>query len=135
MAVNLREQVEADLAITLEGEWKLPVVLVAPDGTVYNKSKNDPEEDLGGMVLYDTYSHNVSSADIGGDLINTRPLVVLRRTSLERIPEPGEAWAVKIPDKPNRTADKVTYIAERAPETGESHGWIKLYLVKAEQST
>jgi hypothetical protein len=131
--MNLRAQIETDLEQTLEDPngFGLPVVLVAPDGTVYDKSANDPDVDLCGQVLYD--SKRVDP-ETGLDIIIHQPVVTLRRSSLTRVPVAGEKWAVKIPITPNPDADKVTHALERAPEDGGSIGFLRLYLTKAVQA-
>jgi len=125
MAVNLREQAEQDLAHTLEGAFALPVVLIDPDGVTY--------DDLVGQVLYDTV---VEDPATGGTVVIDEPVVTLRRSSLTRIPGPGENWAVKIPITPSRTGDLVTHLIDpsKSPEGGASIGFIRLYLKKAAQS-
>ena len=64
------------------------------------------------------------------------PIVVLRRSSLERVPVAGEKWLVKIPIDPveGSTIDDFIIDPTRPPEGGRSIGFIRLYLRKAEQS-
>ena len=122
--LNLREQAEADLATTLEGEFALPVVLVSPgDGITQN---------VNGQVLYDTVKFN---PDTGEQVVVPDPVVVLRLSSLSRIPKAGETWHVKIPSTPSRTAPlkDFVYSSDKPPEGGESLGIIRLYLQKASQ--
>lgn len=129
--INLREQIEADLLETLEGEFGLPVVLIDPDGVTYDKSANDPENDLVGQVLYDTMIEN---PETGQDIIVHKPVVTLRRSSLGRVPVSGEKWVVKIPIVPQYDAEKVTFSLERPAEEGGAIGFIRLYLMEIEQS-
>ncbi len=121
--LNIREQIEKDLAETLEGKFGLPVELTAPDGTSFTAI---------GQVLYDRVQFNVETNE---DMVVEEPIVVLRRSSLPRIPISGETWHVKIPVIPNRTAPKVDFITSkvRSPSGGGSIGYIKIYLQKAEQ--
>lgn len=130
--INLREQVEHDLKYTLEGEWILPVVLIAPDGTIQTKKKGT-DEDLGGQILYNTVGLN---PETGQEVIVNKPVVSLRITSLERIPQKNEKWLIKIPITPSRTAEKKEFLlSEIKPnEGGASIGFIRLYLRKAVQS-
>jgi len=122
--LNLREQIEADLAESLENpdDYGLPVILISPDGEV---------QDLNGQVLYDTKRVD---PETGLDMIISTPVVTLRRSSLTRIPLAGEKWAVRIPETPSSTATKTTHAIERAPEEGKSIGFIRLYLKKAVQT-
>ena len=128
---NLREQVEADLSFTLEGDWGLPVILQAPDGTTYDKSANDPTADLMGQILYDTIEEN---PETGQQILVHKPVVTLRLSSLTRVPVAGEIWSVTIPSAPSLTAVTETYLLDHPSEDGRSIGFIRLYLMKAEQS-
>jgi len=120
---NLRELAEMDLADTLEDpkNWGLPVVLKDPDGV---------EQNVNGQILYDTIVENPAT---GGEMIVHKPVVTVRRSSLSRVPVPGEKWSVQIPITPDPEADKVTYLLGRPSEDGGSLGFIRLYLIKAEQ--
>lgn len=128
--MGLRAEIEETLADSLEGEYGLPVVLTSPDGVRYSTSANDPTSALCGQVLYDTIS---ADAD-GNTIIEDRPVVTLRRSSLERIPVDGEVWAVEIPLDPTSDSSTATFLLERAMTGGRSIGYIKLYLRKAAQS-
>lgn len=129
--MNLRETIESDLLESLESDYWLPVVLIAPDGVIYDKSNNDPTKDLGGQVLYDS---TVTDLESGMDLIVHKPVVTLRLSSLERVPLDGEKWAVKIPISPSTTADLKTFLMERPTEPQNSIGFIRLYLMEMDQS-
>jgi hypothetical protein len=128
---SLREKAESDLGTTLEKEWSLPVVLKGPDGKIYDTSANDGER-LGGQVLYDIVR---LSPDTGNNIIVNKPVVTLRRTSLERVPQAGERWIVQIPVRPSETAEMEDFILDpdRPPEGGASIGFIRLYLRRAVQ--
>ena len=94
--INLRELAESDLQYTLEGDFRLPVVLIDPEG-VKQKIKKGSTEPLTGQIIYDTREENTET---GQEIIVHKPMVAIRRTSLERIPIPGEKWVVKIPIVP-----------------------------------
>ena len=128
--MNLRVQAEEDLADTLEDPdgFGLPIVLIAPDGTIIDKSANDPDEDLTGQILYDTV---VTNPETGLDMIAHNPVVTLRRSSLSRVPAAGEKWGVRIPITPDPAAATVLHMVERAPQDGGSIGFLRLYLTKA----
>ena len=125
MALNLRELAEADLATTLEGDFALPVTLIAPDGVKYTGLK--------GQVFYDT---NKVNPDTGEMMTVNTPVVTLRRSSLTRIPLPGEKWIVKIPTTPSTTATLEDFIVDqsKAPEGSASIGYIQLFLRRAKQA-
>lgn len=123
--MNLRERVERDLAITLEGQWSLPVNLIGPDGIRI--------DGLRGQVLYDIVRLN---PDTGEDVVVNTPVVTLRRSTLARIPLAGENWLVEIPETPSETATMRQYVISptRPPEGGASIGFIRIYLQQVEQS-
>jgi len=122
---NLRELAESDLATTLESvdEWGLPVELVDPDGVEYTG--------LYGQVLYDSLKDN---PETGGQIVVNKPVVTLRRSSLTRVPIPGERWAVRIPTTPSTTAALETFLLDEASELGGSLGIVRLYLIRTAQS-
>lgn len=124
--MNLRELAEADLAVTLEdpADFALPVVLIDPNGVEYSYE---------GKIQYDTYTPTVTEQDVVTVVVHD-PVVTLRRSSLTRVPQASEKWAVRIPITPSRTATKTTFMLEHASNGGGSIGYIKLYLTKAIQS-
>lgn len=132
MGVNLRELAENHLSFSLEREWALPVVLIDPDGNTLDTNQNTGEP-LAGQVLYDIVKDNPQT---GSPVVINKPVVSLRRSSLARIPKPGEKWFVKIPVDPNRTADLEMFELdkERPPEGGRSIGFIRIYLRRVKQS-
>lgn len=129
MAVNLRVKLEADLSTTLEGAFGLPVVLIDPDGNTIDTSENDGEP-LMGQVLFDTV---VEDPTTGERIVVNDPIVSLRRSSLPRVPLPGEKWSVKIPIEPVLTGRPTVFLidATKSPEGGWSIGFIRLYLKRA----
>jgi hypothetical protein len=122
--LNLRVQIEEDLATTLESadDFGLPVILISPDGEI---------QEVNGQILYDTQKID---PETGLDMIVHKPVVTLRRSSLTRIPAGGERWGVRIPETPDPNAEKVLHMLEQAPEDGRSIGFIRLYLTKAVQA-
>lgn len=115
--MNIRELIESDLSITLEGDYGLPITLIAPDGVKYEEV---------GQVLYNS---------IGEDEIWTnKPVVTLRISTLTRVPVAGENWAVQIPQNPDEDGATTTYVLDKPPVHCRSIGFIKLYLTKAVQS-
>jgi len=130
--VNLRELVETDLDTTLEGEWGLPVTLISPDGVIQTLKKNTTTR-LAGQVLYDTVQQNPETGEI---IMVDNPIVSLRRTSLDRIPQDGEKWVVQIPTTPSTTAALEDFVLSptKAHGGGGSIGYIKLYLTRVNQS-
>jgi hypothetical protein len=130
--VNLRETAESLLGLTLEGPFGLPVELTDPDGNIQTLSENDGET-LKGQAL----GHRTTvNPDTGVELVVVNPILVLRRSSLTRIPENGEVWYVKMPLDPSETATKHNFILDRSKsiEGGRSLGEIRLYLKNTVQS-
>ena len=130
--MGLRADIEADLEETLESldDFGIAVTLIDPEGVVYNTSANDATLPLSGQVLYDT----IAQDEDGNEVIDHCPVVTLRRSSLTRVPQQGENWAVQIPITPLSGADKVTHMLERAKTGGGSIGFVRLYLRQTEQS-
>ncbi len=135
---NLRERAEQDLGVVLEDpkQWGLPVELTGPDGIEIKTSANSPDPEnpllLYGQVLYNTVRQNAE----GEQVVTPLPVIVLRRSSLSRIPQDGERWFIKFPQDPSLTAEFADYTlnADQATEGGRSIGFIRLYPKKAVQS-
>lgn len=124
---NLRETIEAGLAMTLEDPsgFGLPVILVAPDGAEYGPYY--------GQILYSTKRIDPMT---GIETVVKDPIVTLRRSSLARIPLASEKnqWVIRIPVTPSVSADKVSFGLGRPVEDGGSIGFIRLYLTKLAQA-
>jgi hypothetical protein len=136
--VSLRERAESDLGTTLEDptQWGLPVELTGPDGKEYKTSANSPDP-LNPLKLYGrvTYTTVRSNFETGEEIVENKPIVVLRRSSLERVPLDNETWHVRFPKDPSLTAELKDYVMTpgRASEGGRSIGFIRLYPSKAVQ--
>jgi len=135
MPTNLRKRVEANLSKTLEGVWGLPVILIGPDSVKQDKKKGTTET-LVGQVNYITVE---TVPDTGEDIVVQTPNVVLRLSSLDRIPAEGENWLVKIPPRPDPDIDvsefeDYVFTPDRGPNIDRSIGFITLYLQAVEQS-
>lgn len=124
--MGLRAQIETDLAETLENpdDFGQSIILIGPDGVEYGPYQ--------GMVLYDTRKADA----IGMPITVHTPTVVLRRSTLDRIPDETEKhrWAVRIPINPTPGATIQTFIAEHIMEDGGSIGYVKLNLGRAVQA-
>lgn len=130
---NLRERANKDLELSMEKttEWGLPVVLISPDGVIYD-TKKDSEDPLSGQVLH---SYTEFNADTGEDVIIEDPVVILRRESLDRVPLNGEKWGVQIPEDPSLSAPMKLFILspDKAIKANRALGIIKMYLQKTKQ--
>jgi len=123
---NLRQAAEADLKDTLEGEWKMIVELTSPDGIVQTNSLNDPDELLGGQVLYFSKRLDPETGEI---IVVNNAVVTLRISSLLRVPAAGETWHIKMPISPVEGADMKSYVfsPDRSTESGSDIGFIRIY--------
>jgi hypothetical protein len=130
--MNLVQQAEIDLVDTLEGDWSAPVILIAPDGTTYDKSANDNTLPLVGQVVYDSI---IEDPNTGCQVVVHKPIVTLRKSSLSRVPLPTERWVVKIPDSPLAAASIKSYTISRPTEDGSTIGFVQLHLQILEQSS
>lgn len=123
--MNLRTLAENDLALTLEGDWGIPVKLTDPDGVKYETTADD--RPLKGQVLWDRVKID---PDTGEEFVVQEPVVTLRKSSLARVPKYGEKWQVEIPVNPVDLETFETYVFDgrtRSIEGGESLGIIRLY--------
>lgn len=132
MSENLRAAIESDLYESLESEWKIPVELTSPDGERQIYSANNATELLGGQVLYFSRSENPETGEM---MIINQPVVTLRISSLERVPQDGETWYIKMPISPVRGAPKISFVftPTRASEHGTDIGFIRIYPQRIEQ--
>ena len=124
MTVNLRQLVEEDLSHSIEGEWGMPVTLISPDGVIYT--------DLLGQVLNFTQQENPETGEI---IVVNKPVIVLRKSSLTRVPLPGEKWVIQYPESPVSGAAITDgfFSSTRAPENGTDIGFMRMYPTETEQ--
>lgn len=121
--VDLRKLSEEFLATTLEGDFSLPVEIQTPNGAV---------QTVRAQVLYDRTSEDPQT---GETVYVTDPVVVVRRSSLDPLPNPGDRLIVRIPSAPREDADYETYFCfDQSFQGGRSLGMLRLYLTKTEQS-
>lgn len=149
---NLRQLVEKDLSQTLEGEFKVPVELIGPDGQIYNTTENlivcgassaicggqnivsgVTSGELGGQVLYNTVRVN---PDTGEAMVVNNPIIVLRQSSLRRSFISGENWVIRIPLNVTDFSQKTdfAFTATRAHEHSQSIGFVRIYPTRIKQS-
>lgn len=118
---RLRALAENHLSVTLEGDWSDEIRLTAPDGVRYTTRPDG--EPLRGQVLRDIVRRDVET---GERLTIATPVITLRRSSLTRIPAPGEIWMVESDALP--APGQYIISPSRPPEGGGSIGFIRLYL-------
>ena len=118
---GLRQLIERDLAVTIEGDFGLPITFVAPDGSSFT---------VQGQVLYE---HDVFDAQTGVNIVVRKPIITVRRSSLTRVPLDDERWAVMIPSIPSEDAALVTLMIEQPVYGGGSIGTMSFALTAVEQ--
>ena len=131
--MDLRALVEKNLRLTLEGDFGMRVNLIAPDGIKDTMAVDG--RPLKGQVLHSITRDGEQMNGLIGRITVDVPVVTLRRSSLRRVPFPGENWIVEIPDTPIPGAPMIQYAlsSTRTPEGGKSMGTIRLYLQYVEQ--
>jgi hypothetical protein len=121
--VDLRKLSEEFLGTSLEGDFSLPVEIQTPNGAI---------QTVRAQVLYDRTGEDPQTGEM---VYVTDPVVVVRRTSLDPLPEPGERLVIRIPSSPREDATKETYFCfDQSFQGGRSLGMIRFYLTKTEQT-
>jgi hypothetical protein len=130
MAGEAWTMLETDLAATLESDFAAPVSLISPDGVVINTSANGGA--LLGKVQYD-YKEQKPTGEI---IVVKELLVILRKSSLARIPKAGEKWFVTVPTSPSDPTPRQFIMdgSTRAPTDGGTIGFIRLFPQAVKQS-
>ena len=132
--MNLRERAVIDVKNQNLKNWALPIILQDPDGNTYDTDNETGEELKAIQILYDSTSQNPDTGDI---IIVHEPVITIARSSLSRIPIPGETWHIKFPLDPTDedTLSNYTFIPDRSSEGGNSLGFIRIYPLKLVQSS
>jgi hypothetical protein len=121
--VDLRKLSEEFLGTSLEGDFSLPVEIQTPNGAI---------QTVRAQVLYDRTGEDPQTGEM---VYVTDPVVVVRRSSLSPLPEPGERLVIRIPSSPREDAAKETYFCfDQSFQGGRSLGMIRFYLTKTEQT-
>ena len=131
---NLRQLAIKDLKSQNLKDWSLPVIFVDPEGISYSTDNETGLPLKAVQILYDYLKLDPSGMEI---LVN-EPVIVMMRNSLSRIPLSDERWQVKFPlnpETPDVLADNYFLNADRAPEGGQSLGFIRFYPLKGKQSS
>lgn len=124
--MSLSKLQESDLSAVLENpnDWGMPVVLKGPTGAT---------QTVNGQVLRDSIMVN---PETGEPVLNTTPVVTLRISSLNPVPQNGEKWYIEIPSTPDPASAKLGFLADgsKAFEFWRSFGIVKIRLTPAVQS-
>lgn len=130
MTSLLREVAVRDMRVLNQRQWGLPVILIGPDGTVYDTDAITEEPLKAVQILYD---YKRIDPRTGGEMTVNEPIVVLARKSLSVIPANGEKWVIKMPMDPEADAELIdfTFTPTRALEGGRSIGFLRIYPQRA----
>jgi hypothetical protein len=130
---NLRELAAADLKTQNLNDWSLPIILIAPDGELINTDNETGEVLKAVQILYDRRKLDPAT---GEEITVHEPIISVTKSSLSRIPIPGEKWIIKIPISPREGAALETrqISGDRSIESGDSLDFIRLYPGKVIQS-
>ena len=130
---NLRTRAITDLKKQSTKNWSTPVIFIDPDGIIYDKD-NDTGEEL--RTLQTLYDRRVENPDTGEAMTIHEPVIVQARSSLSRIPQPGETWSIKFPLDPmeENTLSNYVFTPDRSIEGGSSLGFFRIYPIKLVQS-
>jgi hypothetical protein len=122
MAGEAWAMLETDLGATLESDFAAPVSLISPDGVILNTS-------LHGGPLYGKVQYDYKEQKPSGEIVVVKELlVVLRISSLSRVPKAGEHWGVTVPTSPSDPTSKTfTLEGSKAPTDGGTIGFIRLF--------
>ena len=122
---------ESDLGDAIEGEFGVPVTLIAPDGQRISETVDG--RPLVGKVRW---SQPEVNAQTGEAVVVPNPVVTLRRSSLSRVPATGEEWYVSIPESGKKGAPFEGYLIDTkyAIEGGYTLCKVRLPLVRVRQT-
>ena len=127
--MGVRQMIERDLAVTLEGDYGVACTLVGPDGTVY--TTNTLGKPITGRLVYD----HAEIGPNGETVVVHSPCLTLRTSTLPRVPKHDERWMVKAPKSMIDPTPTLFFLdADRPPEDGGSIGFKRLYLMAGAQS-
>jgi len=129
---DLRLASELALAETLEGEFGIEFEFENPNGTIINKSANNPTQNLRGQWFSDTI---VENPETGGRMMLGKPNITARNSSLSSAPSDIDynRWFIKVRPSIN-TSVKKRYKLETPPLRNDSIGFTSFVLTEVIQS-
>ena len=115
--MSLREQIELDLAETLENQsdFGLPIIIKYPDGKIDN---------LNGQVIYDAI---VGTSETGQPIISEYPVVSLRLSTMSQKIDNISKTIISIPETPGLNAAMVSHYG-MAIQPNRSIGFCRIFL-------
>ena len=130
---NLRTRAIKDLKNQNIKNWGTSVEFIDPDGIVYN-TDNETGKPL--RTLQTLYDRRDENPDTGEPITVHEPVIVQARSSLSRIPAPGEQWSIRFPLDPTdeNTLSNYVFNSDRSMGEGNSLGFIRIYPFRLVQS-
>lgn len=121
---NLRDRQRRDLK-KVRNDWWIPVILIAPDKTVYSTAKGTTDQLLGDVRK----ESKEFDPDLGGKITVKRLSIVLRIDDLTRVPEEDETWFIKYPDDltDSGTMIQAAFNYNQTEDVGDTLGYIKVF--------
>lgn len=116
---TLRQEMEADLAEILEGDYGQEITLQDP---TTGESTTVQGQDIRGMRMFDP--------DSGMEVFVKTPVVTVRNSRFTTLPREG--WGCLIRTSLTDTTT-VSYVVDRVAEDGDSFGWTKCFLSLGQQ--
>jgi hypothetical protein len=119
--MSIRSRILRDNGIILGNQkgFGCKIEMISPSGIVYS--------DIYGRVVYSDVSIDQDQIEI----VTNDPVVTISFEQLERIPEKGEKWIIRIPETTD-SDNLISHTYERPPEKNDSFGFITLRLVKVD---
>lgn len=131
MSLNIRQHIATKTVKLWILRFGMPTELLSPFTGNWITTTADDGILLQSEVLYDTEKIDPETGDL---IVVGKTQVSFARIELDRIPAAGEKWSIRIPLNPAFPTVLSTFMidAGRAPEDGQTIGYVKYYLKKLE---
>lgn len=122
--MNMRDRQREDLKY-VRNDWWIPIILIAPDKTVYSTAKGTTDTLLGDVRK----ESKEFDPETGLPIVVKKLSITIRTDDLERVPAQGESWFVKYPEDLTDSGSMVqsAFNSNNIDEAGDSMGYIKIY--------
>lgn len=128
--LNLRKHLKENfMPLVMATMGQTPVKMRDPQGKLYEtiNGTTDP-------LLCEYLSDRQKLDDEGGDImIVADDRITLSEHQLERVPKAGEEWAFMVAIDPSAPTVFTTFAMGKAPQNGNSIGFIQIFLRSADQ--
>jgi hypothetical protein len=108
----------------IEKEVGQKVVLLDDEGREYDKSALNPENDLMGFLVSESLEYDINT---GTEVLVDAPVLSLPLRALERIPQDGEKWIIRVQTSPF-SEDLTSFTLSGPPKNAKTIGYINLKL-------